>query len=242
MAKVTVNRPEPTITVELTLDEARYVWAAMQHIGTDKWKTALTEHFCEGGDLKDAQERRNTVERALLDRLLPGRVRVYVVRPQRRVPLQGVRVMTQMTKLEILEETIEFYSVDPAGRRSIDTSVPGGGGCLYRGPNNRSCAFGRCMTPETLAIVPEAYALGATEVLVNLGRKFDDPYRRLTADDVVEHPVVEERYAGHPIWFWEDLQWLHDFNVYWGTNGLTASGAAEADRLRKKFTEEEATS
>jgi hypothetical protein len=46
-----------------------------------------------------------------------------------------------LTKIQIIEETVEFYSNNP---RSLNSSR-----CLYNGPNGEKCAFSRCCTEDS---------------------------------------------------------------------------------------------
>lgn len=49
--------------------------------------------------------------------------------------------MKQLTKLEIIDETVEYYKTH---NRSIIN-----GDCRYNGPNGEKCAFSRCCTNDS---------------------------------------------------------------------------------------------
>ena len=52
--------------------------------------------------------------------------------------------MLQLTKLQIIDETVEYYSNNP---RSVC-----GTECRYIGPNGENCAFSRCCSDPTSCI------------------------------------------------------------------------------------------
>ena len=49
--------------------------------------------------------------------------------------------MPTLTKIQIIDETVEYYSKNP---RSITKT-----GCKYRGDNGAKCAFARCCTDDS---------------------------------------------------------------------------------------------
>ncbi len=122
------------------------------------------------------------------------------------------------TKLEIIEETIKFYSEDPTRRaRSIT------GGCEYLlrvpGVKDRMCAVGRCMHE------PMLYT-GSVYSIERLGKRiFDTTFQE----------ALKPEYKGHSRDFWSDLQILHDVKEFWNENGLTNEGKTYADKLRVTY-------
>lgn len=112
--------------------------------------------------------------------------------------------MNRKTKLEIINETVEYYSVDPVGRRGtigVDTRM-----CRYKTNNGKMCAAGRCM------IDPPGEA--------------ETEYIGAFTDE-----VFKEEYRGHDMAFWVDLQTLHDDPEYWNEKGLTNPGKAYLEVL-----------
>ena len=48
--------------------------------------------------------------------------------------------------LDVLKETVDYYSADPNGRRSLDphhNNILGTDSCLYNGPEGKQCAASR---------------------------------------------------------------------------------------------------
>lgn len=87
----------------------------------------------------------------------------------------------RLTKIEIIDETLEFYKTNPRATDSKDN-------CMYLDPKTgNKCAYGRCMIDARF--------------LVNSGR---------TAQAVHRDTLLLERYRGHDECFWGDIQDIHD--------------------------------
>ena len=119
------------------------------------------------------------------------------------------QVQKVLTAVEIILETVEYYSVNPIERRSIKGNM-----CLYEGPNGQKCAYSRCWKEGVYK--PEfenfdAYAIGNPDL------------------------VVEEKYKGQSNEFWICLQRLHDGDQFWDKKGLTKIGEDFVNRLIKRF-------
>src|SRR6056297_3193743 len=99
-----------------------------------------------------------------------------------------------MNKIEIINETVKFYSKDPDNLRSFDED----GDCAYNNTNNRHCAVGRCLMYK----------------YKRHGKKLKGNYGDLTSLCNYYNKKVDEilspKYRGHSIIFWDDLQNLHD--------------------------------
>ena len=133
-------------------------------------------------------------------------------------------LIEKMSKL--LEETIEYYGENPFMRRSIE-----GGACYYyikksKTLPKRKCAVGRCLK----------HSKKFQEIV---DKEFDGlaPFGLIVRENLV--PEFKEEYQGIPNEFWEDLQHLHDQNIFWNTfpneKGLSFTGCLEAQQLRVKF-------
>ncbi len=96
-----------------------------------------------------------------------------------------------MTKIEIIEETVAFYTEDPS-RIALENRR-----CKYLTSDGRKCAFGRCMTDEALEEYGE-FGQIVTILEENLpeGTTLDS--------------LLKPEYQGHDALFWRDLQSLHD--------------------------------
>ena len=119
-----------------------------------------------------------------------------------------------MTKLEIIDETVQFYTVNP---RSVSL-----GRCVYNGPNDTHCAVGRCFR----------------DYFKKLGDTFQDNIsgvESLHCDYNGLDKLLEEKYQGHELAFWSDMQHLHDAGHHWYENGLTLEGKDFVDSLRERY-------
>ena len=111
------------------------------------------------------------------------------------------------SKIEIIEETVAYYSEDTT-RRGYEY-----GECLYMTEGGKKCAVGRCMND---------YALGKLKGVVE------------AVDDLENFQVLlKPEYRGHSIRFWGALQGLHDANKNWNVFGLTSVGKVEVEELKK---------
>ena len=124
-----------------------------------------------------------------------------------------------MTKSEILEETIEFYTTDPS-RRSLDDA----GSCVYNAGTAQHCAVGRCLTP----------------FFQEQGRKLK--FNVMGFEDFVDYygytshdEALQEQYQGHDMQFWVNLQYFHDTKKFWNETGLTAEGEEQMKFLINKY-------
>lgn len=102
------------------------------------------------------------------------------------------------TKIEIINETVEFYSVP--GRRSLNPM----GQCVYNGPDGKHCAFARCVAN------PQDLKEG----------------RDCNHSSLFPLAIFKEGYEGHEPSFWRDIQLLHDGIQFWADHGLTQRGVA----------------
>lgn len=121
-----------------------------------------------------------------------------------------------MTKLEIIEETINYYKTNPRGSNPK-------GGYAYKTESGAMCAVGRCMNDKanfdfwTGIIVYEAFLLPG-----------------LSID---EH--LKPEYHGHSTFFWDKLQNLHDSTFYWIATDtgfeLSESGKEYVEKLKELY-------
>lgn len=115
------------------------------------------------------------------------------------------------TKLQILEETYNYYS-NPSNR-----ATDGNGNCFYHTKDGRQCAIGRCL------INPKSMANCSLTV-----KGFDD-------STITLERRLKKEYRGHSKYFWKDLQQWHDFNTYFTETGVSTSGEVEYKRLLKIY-------
>ena len=110
-----------------------------------------------------------------------------------------------MTKLEILEETANFYNSNNRGEYKYLTS------------DGKTCAVGRCL------IDPKVFM---KEYIGSI----DSDY----AKEILEDNLKEE-YRGHSNSFWLDLQMFHDNSSLWEENGMSENGITYYNNLKKKW-------
>lgn len=122
--------------------------------------------------------------------------------------------MKRLTKAEIIDETVAFYSEDPEGRRAVDED----GVCQYVVPKSGCrCAVGRCMTKRGVARAQRQQD-ATSGSLWSLVRKFGDLDCLLFA-----------RYRGHGVGFWAEVQTLHDGSESWNGELSPHGGRVVAD-------------
>lgn len=122
--------------------------------------------------------------------------------------------MKRLTKLEIVQETVDFYSADPK-RRSYNTVD----GCTFNGKEDTHCAFGRCLLPE---YQEQGFYLEGNSQTISVftkfhGKEFDD--------------MLQEQYRGHDIEFWIRLQHLHDITENWNKSGISFEGELAVNKF-----------
>lgn len=121
-----------------------------------------------------------------------------------------------MTRLELLEDTVNWFSANP-NRRCINPDRR----CCYSPqslPNNSKttgCAIGRHLSPELALYLDENYTNNSSvsEVFHNL----PEDLQILGVD------------------FLLNVQDLHDTDAYWGKNGLTEAGQRYVNKIKEEF-------
>lgn len=123
------------------------------------------------------------------------------------------------TKIQIIDETVEFYSKNP---RAIDdkTKPEGGPKCQYLTSDGNQCAHSRCLTDEARTKVVAASMNGYTAN--DLIERFDDN-------------IHKEEYRGHDSEFWCGIQSIHDSHTYWNGQALTARGKQFVETLKERY-------
>lgn len=121
------------------------------------------------------------------------------------------------TKIEIIEETVKFYTTE-RNHRSMNN-----GDCVYNGENGKHCAVGRCFTQD----------------LKDEGSSFtyNDSVGVCELDEMEcgLDSFLSEEYKGHDLKFWSQLQKLHDMNRFWDAYfTLSKEGEEHVNRLREE--------
>lgn len=116
--------------------------------------------------------------------------------------------MKQLTEVEIINETVEYYK--------NNERATSGGYCRYRTNPGNKCAIGRVMTDSAIAkfggYIGGITSLKGSKELEALAATIDD--------------LLKPQYKGHHISFWTDLQDFHDVPENWNQLqlGLTKDG------------------
>ncbi len=121
-----------------------------------------------------------------------------------------------MTKIEIIEETANFYNL---GNRSVDETKSE---CRYKSNTifgEKQCAFQRCV--ETDLSPYEGKSASKIFSYLNQGRL-----------------VFKKGYEGHGQEFWMLIQNLHDHHFNWTIDGLSEKGKIKVEELKKRFANE----
>jgi hypothetical protein len=125
-----------------------------------------------------------------------------------------------MTKKEIIEETVAYYSEDTA-RRAIDTT-----GCHYQTISatgeEKYCAVGRCLDPKVANY-------DATGNVLYYAYDF-------ASEDLDSH--LKPQYRRHSLGFWKSLQMFHDVSLYWDDKCLTDKGKEKLQSILKAYVNE----
>lgn len=127
--------------------------------------------------------------------------------------------MTQLTKQQILEETCNYYTED------VKRRATGPRGCLYtyifQDGTKTHCAVGRCFKTELQEKDLD------NELFIDPGDTSCMSLKDLES-------LLQDKYKGHELRFWGDLQNFHDTNDYWDSS-LTDIGQVYYDSLVKKW-------
>ena len=128
------------------------------------------------------------------------------------------------TKIEIIEETYEYYKTHPQALNKK-------GWCSYLTEEGYMCAIGRCMTNEVVAY-QKIHMNTESGSCKNTLNNF------LFSSGVSSHtnldPMLKSEYRGHPFEFWSELQKFHDINV-WTSGKINPSGQADYETLLERW-------
>jgi len=143
-----------------------------------------------------------------------------------------------MTKLEIIEETVDFYSQD-TNRRASKSNGLSGFICSYENEFGNKCALGRCFDTENSNYSIIRYYEGNISSLIEfLITKEGEVIEKIKDENIIYQElenVLLPLYRGHELIFWKDLQNLHDTEAFWLKKGLTEKGLIYVQDLKQKY-------
>ena len=128
-----------------------------------------------------------------------------------------------MTKQEIINETVKYYDED-IDRRAMDIH-----GCVYNAYDGTYCAVGRCFEDKWKRVDDDF-------VLEGNDADIESMYKENGFDNL--DGMLQPKYRGHEVEFWEELQRLHDNGSNWNSQGISTIGQANVDKLLKDYLEE----
>lgn len=114
--------------------------------------------------------------------------------------------MEQLTKLQIIDETVTYYSTHA---RSIEERT---GDCKYNNRNGNKCAFSRCCTDNST---------------FNEGVSSREQINARLLPQYAHIPITND--------FWLDLQEIHDRDYYWNKGTLDTRGELRITELKEIY-------
>jgi len=115
-----------------------------------------------------------------------------------------------MTKAQIINETVKYYSEDTS-RRAYRGSA-----CFYfQKDSGNMCAVGRCAN--------DPQGLDGGKYIRNILLEMSD------------EEVFKPEYQGHTTEFWAKLQDFHDSQINWDEKGLISYGQERVLQLKEMF-------
>ena len=147
-----------------------------------------------------------------------------------------------MSAVDIVLETVAYYSEDPANRRALELTNVSTKSCMYKTAAGNMCALGRCMIDPPLNFLGDLYQLveesdafkkGLNEFLnknPNITDEEQDIFEFELKNNLFQS-LLKPEYRGHPMDFWNQLQALHDREEYWAEKGLSDRGIAQRDYI-----------
>jgi hypothetical protein len=132
-----------------------------------------------------------------------------------------------MTAVEIIDETAAWYENNPRADVPRQNNEKGTAGCRYFAPNGAMCAVGRCMDTENEIVKALP---GSLDNEASIGRLLLENKLMSNMDK-----LLQEKYRGHDVTFWMDLQEFHDKGAYWQDGKLTVEGKEYLDSLREGY-------
>lgn len=133
--------------------------------------------------------------------------------------------MEHLSKIQIIEETVAYYSENPKERRGLNENES----CVYSNEEQtRFCAVGRVLiNPLDLENKVQEHSNYSDGTIDTIGREYSGNIQE----------VFKEQYRGHEMSFWRELQILHDDFTYryWTDDSITEEGLLYVKKLKEKY-------
>lgn len=113
--------------------------------------------------------------------------------------------MVQKSKVEIINETVEYYSTHSRGLGSK-------GACVYLSPEGYMCAVGRCLDLSNKEFNDTLIECGDSSTAIK------DLSKELDSKEIDLNNIFKEEYRNHKVAFWQSLQNFHDLEIFWIKN------------------------
>lgn len=125
---------------------------------------------------------------------------------------------TEQDYQNVLDETVNFYKEDLSRRATFFDKIIEETSCLYKTPDGRMCAVGRCLNQDVM--------------------NYEKYNQETSVDSLIEDltdKVFREEYQGFDTNFWQDLQNLHDLDNNWNKDQLSDRGTISYDIIVGKI-------
>lgn len=119
-----------------------------------------------------------------------------------------------MKKVEIIQMVASHYSL---GNRAIGRE----GECQYITHDGRMCAVGMCIK-EDVVVDLRHEVMGVFEL----------------NEEYCLDGILKDKFRGHKLKFWSDLQMLHDGERFWTNEGLSNEGHIAVKELELKYSDD----
>jgi hypothetical protein len=119
----------------------------------------------------------------------------------------------KLTYLDVLNDTIEYYSVDTIKRRSVDSNTK----CLYSF-EGRNCAFGRY--------------INNVDEFIEKNNEYNNESANILLETFGNEVLKDEVRHLNDYHFWLSLQELHDISSNWNKTGLTERGLSKVEQIK----------
>ena len=133
--------------------------------------------------------------------------------------------MTQLNKIQIIEETVAYYSED-VSRRAVEKAVIEGDidQCRYYTEDGKVCAFARVLE-DPKSFQEDCDNEWGCQAIQLIDMDF------VSSLDI----FIKPEYQGHSSSFWRSIQILHDTQDYWNSSGLTEEGETYKNFLMERY-------